>query len=212
MKRRMVAHGFSAQSLLLFEPFVDTTLDKFTKRMDAFAETGQPFDIYFWFELFTMDLMGELALGDSFGVLETGKPARYSSLVEQSQRFANLSGMLPFGKSNVRVLSWVPLPTVQRLYKARLEYLEYARGALERRFQADRKQALPSGKPRQDIMQRFIEAQDPETGHRMDFEELRAETSSLMYVFFLLWSPTVRLPRLTPLLPGSRAQAQVASL
>ncbi|KAJ4423643.1 hypothetical protein N0V82_001666 [Gnomoniopsis sp. IMI 355080] len=180
MKRRMVAHGFSAQSLLLFEPFVDTTLDKFMKRMDAFAETGQPFDIYFWFELFTMDLMGELALGDSFGVLDTGKPARYSSLVEQSQRFANLSGMLPFGRSNVRVLSWVPLPTVQSLYKARLEYLEYARGALERRFQADRKQALPSGKPRQDIMQRFIEAQDPETGHRMDFEELRAETSSLM--------------------------------
>jgi cytochrome P450 len=29
-------------------------------------------------------------------------------------------------------------------------------------------------------MQRFIEAQDPETGHRMDFNELRAETSSLM--------------------------------
>jgi benzoate 4-monooxygenase len=29
-------------------------------------------------------------------------------------------------------------------------------------------------------MQRFIEAQDPETGHKMDFNELRAETSSLM--------------------------------
>jgi len=38
----------------------------------------------------------------------------------------------------------------------------------------------PTGKPRQDIMQRFIEAQDPETGVKMDFAELRAETSSLM--------------------------------
>lgn len=181
MKRRMVAHGFSSQALLLFEPFVDATLATFTRRMDAFATTREPVDIYFWFELFTIDLMGELALGDGFRALETGRPARYSSLVEGSQRFANLSGVLPFGKHNVRILSWMPLPNVQRLYKARLEYLEYAKGALERRFQGERRQiSSPSRKPRQDIMQRFIEAQDPETGHRMDYEELRAETSSLM--------------------------------
>ena len=180
MKRRMVAHGFSAQSLLLFEPFADKMLEKFIKKMDEFAQRGQPFDIYFWFELFTMDLMGELALGNNFGVIEAGKPARYSTLVEQSQRFGNLSGLLPFGKSSVKVLSWVPLPYVQKLWKARVEYLEFARVALEKRFQDDRRQVTPTGKPRQDIMQRFIEAEDPETGIKMDFAELRAETSSLM--------------------------------
>ena len=129
-----------------------------------------------------MDVMGELALGSNFGVLDAGKPARYSALVEQSQRFANHSGLLPFGKYNVRILSRVPMPYFQKLWKARLEYLEYARTALEKRFHDDRQQMLPSGKTRQDIMQRFIEAQDPETGHKMDFNELRAETSSLMYV------------------------------
>ena len=179
-KRRMVAHSFSTQSLLLFEPYVDLTLEKFKKKMDEFAHSEKPFDIYFWFELFTMDLMGELALGNSFGVLEAGEPARYASLVEQSQRFANYSGLLPFGKMNVKVLSCIPLPTVQRLYEARLEYLDFARRALEGRFQNTRRQVLPSGKPRQDIMQRFIEAKDPETGQQMDFDELRAETSSLM--------------------------------
>lgn len=180
MKRRMVAHGFSAQSLRTFEPYVDQMLGKFMSRMDAFAQSGEPFDIYFWFELFTMDVMGELALGKHFGALDGGKPVRYSTLVEQSQRFANHSGLLPFGKYNVKVLSWVPIPNIQKLYKARLEYLEYARIALEKRFHDDREQILPSGKSRQDIMQRFIEAQDPETGHRMDFNELQAETSSLM--------------------------------
>ncbi|PSN74843.1 cytochrome P450 monooxygenase [Corynespora cassiicola Philippines] len=179
-KRRMVAHSFSTQSLLSFEPFIDKTLEKFMSKMDHFADLQQPFNIYFWFELFTMDLMGELALGNNFGVLDAGKPARYSNLVEQSQRFANYSGLLPFGKLNVKVLSWVPLPSIQKLYKARLEYLDYARQALERRFREDRSQLLPSGKPRQDIMQRFIEAQDPETGEKMGFDELRAETSSLM--------------------------------
>jgi benzoate 4-monooxygenase len=179
-KRRMVAHGFSSQSLLLFEPFVDNMLEKFIKKMDDFAQGEKPFDLYFWFELFTMDLMGELALGNNFGVIEAGKPARYSTLVEQSQRFGNLSGLLPFGKHSKKILSWVPLPYIQRLWKARVEYLEYARIALEKRFQDDRRQVTPTGKPRQDIMQRFIEAQDPETGLKMDFAELRAETSSLM--------------------------------
>ncbi|ORY18628.1 cytochrome P450 monooxygenase [Clohesyomyces aquaticus] len=180
MKRRMVAHSFSAQSLLSFEPFIDATLEKFMKKMDEFARTREAFDIYFWFELFTMDLMGELALGNNFGVLDAGKPARYSTLVEQSQRYANHCGLLPFGKLNVTLLSWWPMPKIQKLYKARLEYLEYAKQALQKRFQEDRKQLLPSGKPRQDIMQRFIEAKDPETGRQMGFDELRAECSSLM--------------------------------
>jgi benzoate 4-monooxygenase len=180
MKRRMVSHGFSAQSLALFEPLVDQTMAKFMAKMDEFAKTQEPFEIYFWFELFTMDLMGELALGDNFGVIQAGKPARYSMLVEQSQRFGNLSGLLPFGKLNVKILSWVPLPYVQKLWKARLEYLDYAKLALEKRFQDDRTHIFSDGKTRQDIMQRFIEAEDPETGRRMDFPELRAETSSLM--------------------------------
>lgn len=180
MKRRMVAHGFSAQSLQSFEPYVDLTLTKFMKRMDEYARTREPFDIYFWFELFTMDVMGELALGNSFGVLEAGQPARYSKLVELSQRFGNLSGIIPFGRYSVKVLSWAPLPYIQRLWKARLEYLEYARHALEKRFKDDRRQNIHGGKPRQDIMQRFIEAKDPETGRQMGFDELRAEVSSLM--------------------------------
>jgi benzoate 4-monooxygenase len=183
-KRRMVSHGFSAQSLASFEPYVDKILDRFFARMDVFAAEGKPFDIYFWFELFTMDLMGELALGNSFGTLEAGKPARYSYLVETSQRFANLAGSLPFGRWNVKVLSWVPLPYVQKLYAARLEYLEYARTALEGRFRENERKGLggEGGKVRQDIMQRFIEGRDPETGKSMEFDELRAETSSLMYV------------------------------
>ncbi|KAF2790241.1 cytochrome P450 monooxygenase [Melanomma pulvis-pyrius CBS 109.77] len=205
MKRRMVAHSFSAQSLLSFEPYVDVTIAKFMQKMDEFATTQEAFDIYFWFELFTMDLMGELALGNSFGVLEAGKPARYSALVEQSQRFSNIAGLLPFGKMSVRILSWVPVPYIQKLWAARVEYLEYARMALERRFQNDRNKVLPTGKPRQDIMQRFIEARDPETGRRMDFDELRAETSSLMVagastgsvtmnwmIYYLSKSPSVK--------------------
>ncbi len=138
MKRRMVSHGFSMQSLQTFEPIVDATIDKFMSRMDNFAKTGEAFDIYTWFEFFTMDLLGELALGGSFGALDGGKPVRYSTLVEQSQRFANHAGLLPFGKWNVRILSWVPLPNIQRLYRARLEYLDYAKSALERRFAENR--------------------------------------------------------------------------
>ena len=176
----MVAHGYSAQSLQFFEPYVDGILVKFMRQMDHFASSQQPFDIYHWFELFTMDLMGELALGSSFGTLEDGKPARYSSLVEQSQRFANHSGLLPFGRYNVRALSWMPISSIQKLYQARLEYLDYAKQALERRFQENKQARIPGGKPRQDIMQRFIEATDPETGQKMGFDELRAETSSLM--------------------------------
>ena len=128
--------------------------------------------------------MGELALGKSFGAVEKGEEVEYSRLVEESQRFANLAGVLPFGKWSVWVLSFVPLDNVRKLWRARVEYLEFARQALEKRFLDDRN-VLGGGEEgskgkRQDIMQRFIEARDPETGYRMGFDELRAETSSLM--------------------------------
>jgi benzoate 4-monooxygenase len=124
--------------------------------------------------------MGELALGNDFGVLEAGKPASYSKLVELSQRFGNLSGVLPFGKYSKSILSWVPLPYVQHLWNASIEYQEYARHALEKRFYNDGQLLPQTRKQRQDIMQRFKEVVDPETGRQMDFDELRAETSSLM--------------------------------
>ena len=80
--------------------------------MDELASIKQPFGIYFWFELSTMKLMGELAFGNGFGAIEGGKPVKYSKLVELSQRVANMFGLLSFGKYNVKVLSWVPLPYV----------------------------------------------------------------------------------------------------
>jgi benzoate 4-monooxygenase len=126
-----------------------------------------------------MDLMGELALGDNFAVLRHGEPARYSKLVEESQRYGNMCSFLPFGKASPKILSYVPLPSVQRLWRARLEYLEYTRVALEHRY--TRGESIVDGKkPREDILQRFIEAVDPETGDKLSFAELRAETSSLM--------------------------------
>lgn len=70
----MVAHGFSAKSLQHFEPYIDGIMAKFLRKIDEFAGTQQPFDIYFWFELFTMDLMGELALGSTFGTIEAKDP------------------------------------------------------------------------------------------------------------------------------------------
>ena len=51
-------------------------------------------------------------------------------------------------------------------------------------------------------MQRFIEAQDPETGQKMEFDELRAETSSLMYVM----TATVQMNRLTSREQGRRSK------
>ncbi|OAP53984.1 hypothetical protein AYL99_11864 [Fonsecaea erecta] len=94
--------------------------------------------------------------------------------------FTTLSGMLPFGKYNVRILSMVPWPYIQQLYTARLEYLEYARQALAKRYQDNRCRMPLGGKQSQDIMQRFIEAQHPKPGGRMDVPELRAQASSLM--------------------------------
>jgi hypothetical protein len=43
-----VSHGFSAQALYAFEPYVDSTIQTFRDQVDQLAARKTPFDIYFW--------------------------------------------------------------------------------------------------------------------------------------------------------------------
>ena len=77
-KRKIVSNTFSQKSISQFEPFVHSNLELFVKRWDEMAaaqgnaEKYTKLDVLNWFNYLAFDVIGDLAFGAPFGMLEKG--------------------------------------------------------------------------------------------------------------------------------------------
>lgn len=69
--RRQLAHGFSDRSMREQEPIIRSYVDLLMRRLRENCGGGaKPVDMTAWFNFTTFDVIGDLALGESFGCLE----------------------------------------------------------------------------------------------------------------------------------------------
>lgn len=69
--RRLLAHGFSAQSMLAQQPVISRYVDQLFRQLHEASEGGtKPVDIERWFNFTTFDVIGDLAFGEPFGCLQ----------------------------------------------------------------------------------------------------------------------------------------------
>jgi len=74
--RRALSHAFSTKALLEQEHIVKNYIEIFSKKMNVFAAKGEAVNVTDWFAYTTFDVIGELALGEPFGCLTSGKPLK----------------------------------------------------------------------------------------------------------------------------------------
>ncbi|KAI9729630.1 MAG: hypothetical protein M1818_008477 [Claussenomyces sp. TS43310] len=72
-QRRLLSHGFSEKALRDQEPTLQYYVDLFIRRLRDLSVTGERIDIVQWYNFFTFDVIGDLAFGESFHCLETGR-------------------------------------------------------------------------------------------------------------------------------------------
>ncbi|KAK2050382.1 cytochrome P450 [Colletotrichum somersetense] len=71
--RRVLAHGFSAQTMLDQQPIIRGYVDKLIQRLHETPKTNTgPIDLEKWFNFTTFDIIGDLTFGEPFGCLEDG--------------------------------------------------------------------------------------------------------------------------------------------
>ncbi|ETS75484.1 hypothetical protein PFICI_12428 [Pestalotiopsis fici W106-1] len=69
-QRRILAGGFSGQSMVKQEPLIKGYVDLLFERMREHSENRTPFNVVRWYNYTTFDVIGDLAFGESFGCLE----------------------------------------------------------------------------------------------------------------------------------------------
>ncbi|KAL8301249.1 hypothetical protein RB597_001927 [Gaeumannomyces tritici] len=72
-QRRQVAHGFSEAAIYEQEPIIGSYIDLFIRRLSENSKGGKAIDMLSWLNYVAFDIIGDLALGESFGSLESSK-------------------------------------------------------------------------------------------------------------------------------------------
>jgi cytochrome P450 len=63
---------YSMSSLVMYEPFVDKVNSELIAAIAEHARTKRQFDLFTWMQFYAFDVIGEITIGRSFGLIEAG--------------------------------------------------------------------------------------------------------------------------------------------
>lgn len=181
-KRKTVSHTFSAKSVGQFEQYMHHNLELLQKQWDqrAAAQKGgwYQMDALNWFNYLAFDVIGDLAFGAPFGMLEKGRDfaevrktpdaePTFAPAIEVLNRRGEVSGTIGILPQIKPYAKYLPDPFFSNGMKA----IENLAGIAVARV--NERLARPDT-DRVDLLARLMEGRD-ETGNKLGREELTAE-------------------------------------
>jgi len=185
-KRKTVSHTFSAKSIGQFEQYIHHNLEMLTQKWDDLStKTGAgkytQFDALHWFNYVAFDIIGDLAFGAPFGMLEKGAdiaevrmtpdaPPSYAPAIEVLNRrgeVSNAVGCMPWIKPYAKHF---PDPFFSKGMEAIANLSGIAVARVNERLAASERGEIK----RVDLLARLMEGRD-ENGQPLGREELTAE-------------------------------------
>ncbi|TWU78035.1 hypothetical protein ED733_006637 [Metarhizium rileyi] len=188
-KRKMVSHTFSSKSVVQFEPYVHENLALFVKQLDKLIEQSPHTtqegrleahtDVLLWFNFLAFDVIGDLAFGQPFGMLDKGadvaetrsspeSPPIYASAIEILNRRGEVSATLGCYPQLRPYASILPDPFFSNGLKAVQSLAGIAIARVKARLEN------PPHVERKDLLARLMEGKDG-NGQPLGREELTAE-------------------------------------
>ncbi|GAB7328072.1 hypothetical protein MBLNU13_g00112t1 [Cladosporium sp. NU13] len=184
-KRKTISHTFSAKSVGQFEQYIHHNLEMLTTQWDKLSkQAGSGYyrmDSLNWFNYVAFDIIGDLAFGAPFGMLETGKdiaevrsspdaPPTYAPAIEVLNRrgeVSNAIGIIPWIKPYAKYL---PDPFFYQGVEAVKNLAGIAIARVNQRLEAAERGEIN----RVDLLARLMEGKD-ENGEKLGRDELTAE-------------------------------------
>jgi cytochrome P450 len=168
-----MAHTFSLQSIKEMEEHIDQHLQQFRRNLDAFADSGDAFDLKELIAFFVLDVLGDLAFRCRFDSQREKMASKLPPINDHiflSCLLGMLPDLMPFLKA---ALPWTPLPWLQKLLKSRQELKSITTQCVSARIQ-DKNAA------RKDLITSLINAVDPQTGRKLTELDIQTEAFAFM--------------------------------
>ena len=188
-KRKIVSHTFSARSIGQFEQYIHCNIEdlvkQWTKLSDNATKSGKTWadiDSLHWFNYLAFDIIGDLAFGAPFGMINAGadiaevretpsSPPRYAPAVQVLNRRGEVSNTLGSLPALKPYAAYIPDPFFSRGLKAVNDLAGIAIARVKARLDQENNGIKSE---RRDLLARLMEGQD-ENGQPMGQAELTAE-------------------------------------
>jgi len=178
IRRRHMSHSFSISSVKDMEQYLDSNISLLKEKLTHYATTGEPFDLKKAFHYYMIDVLGELAFSQSFGIQLTDDESLVPPVKEHSL-LAAVTGSWPAMTFTLkRWLPLVPYKPLQDLFRGRHACAKLASECVQRRLRdlshmKDDEGAIKN--QRKDILTSLIFAKHPDTGERLTQMDLETE-------------------------------------
>ena len=129
--RKQLAHAFSEKALRDQEPAMKAYVDLLIQKLRGVAAAKTPTDMVKWYNFTTFDMIGDLAIGKSFGCL---KDSQYHSWVRGLQEGTKIGPYIRTMATYTDVRRLWRLLAPVRIKKARLRHEEYVRTNADERL------------------------------------------------------------------------------
>ncbi|KAJ5669751.1 hypothetical protein N7462_010821 [Penicillium macrosclerotiorum] len=195
-KRKIISHAFSPRSVAAFEPHMMANLQRWVDQLDRMANCVVSPDSnkrYFrfntmpWFSYLAFDIIGDLAFGSPFGMVEKGRdetesqliiggPISYTPAVEVLNRRGEISSTLGLLPALRPIARYLPDPFFTKGVAAVENLTGIAVAAVATRLDAAEKGIIDD---RNDILSRLLQAKDI-NGYPMGRVEMTAEALTML--------------------------------
>ncbi|KAB8263675.1 cytochrome P450 [Aspergillus pseudonomiae] len=192
-KRKIVSHAFSARSLAQVEQYAHNNMEllvrQWRKMIDSQASSDTRhavIDARPWCNYLTFDIIGDLAFGAPFGMLERGDDTvsmrRGSNdlevtlnAVEVLNHRSDVSATLGIYPDLIPYAKWLPDPFFRQGAEAIADLADVARATVDRRLDMEVSMAEKRG----DLLAHLIDAED-QAGAKLGHRELTGEAVTLI--------------------------------
>lgn len=148
MLRRMLAHGFSDKSMREQKPLIDDHVDLLIQRLSPISEAGAAANMREWLNWTTFDIIGDLAIGSSFGCLKGSSHHPWVQIITDNvKHFSYVQAMANMGMG--QLMRWIAR---NGMLKARMRHRELVKHKVLQRIEL--------GTERSDLIEGFLTKQE----------------------------------------------------
>ncbi|KAL3461838.1 cytochrome P450 [Aspergillus heterothallicus] len=164
-----MCHSLSASYIKKLEKYLDLNIGILKSKIQAYTAAGQAFDLTKLLHYYVIDVLGELAFSQYFGVQEADDEFLVPPVFEHSL-LAAVTGAWPAMTMTLkRGLPCVPHQGLQKLFAGRKTCADLASACVQRRLkglEGENEEDVGTDE-RNDLLTKLIKAKDPETGARL---------------------------------------------
>lgn len=176
-----MSHSFSISYVKEMEQYLDENIVILRNKIAAYADRGETFNLKKLVQFYVVDVLGELAFSQSFGIQVADDESLVPPVIEHSL-LAAVTGAWPMMTFTLKKwLPKIPHKGLQALFKGRAACASLASRCVKRRMAAlqEAKSQGAEGQ-RKDILTNLILAKDPETGENLTQTDLETEAFGFM--------------------------------